>query len=323
MSAHGTFAGRALSVLAVLAWAASLGSVAQAQAPRVVVDARGRAVEIKDVSRIVTIGGAVSEIVFALGYGENVVGVDQTSTFPAAARNKPNVGYMRALSAEGVISLAPSLIIATEGSGPPDVIEVFANAAVPFLIVPEGYDEAAVLRKARMIAQAIGEERRGMELLAAITEDFTRVRTMRGRIERPRKATFVLAVGGGTPTVGGAGTSADGIFALSGIENAMKGVAGYKPAVAESSLAAAPDVIVTMLERSHGLGPEVLFALPAFAGTPAAREKRLVSIPSYALTFGPRAAHAARDLAAAVYPELQFPELARRAWTEDAGGEGP
>lgn len=309
--------------LASVAWGTCLAGIAHAQAPRVVIDARGRAVEIKDASRVVAIGGAVTEIVFALGHGGDVVGVDQTSTFPAAARKKPNVGYMRALSAEGVVSLAPSLVIATEGSGPPDVIDVLANAAVPFLMVPEGYDEGAVLRKVRLIAEAIGEERRGAEIAAELAEDFARVRAMRERIARPRKATFVLAIGGGTPTVGGAGTSADGIFALSGVVNAMKAVAGYRPAVAESSLAAAPDVVVTLLERNHGLSPDTMFALPAFAGTPAAREKRLVPIPSYALTFGPRAAHAARNLAAAVYPELQLPELAPRTWTKDAGGEGP
>lgn len=314
----------AMRAIATLAWAACTSGIAAAQSDRVVVDARGRVVEIRDTSRIITIGGAVTEIVFVLGHGDQVVGVDQTSTFPPAARKKPNVGYMRALSAEGVLSLAPSLVIATEGSGPPDVIEVLANAAIPFLIIPEGHDEGAVLRKIRLIAQAIGKEDRGAEIVGAIAGDFARVRKMRKRIERPRKATFVLAIGGGTPTVGGAGTSANGIFALSGIENAMKGVSGYKPAVAESSLAAAPEVIVTMLERNHGLEPDAMFALPAFSGTPAAREKRLVAIPSYALTFGPRAAHAARDLAAAVYPELRLPQLAPRAWTNNpVDGERP
>ncbi|MCC6948988.1 MAG: ABC transporter substrate-binding protein [Bradyrhizobiaceae bacterium] len=298
-------------------------SIAQAQSPRAIIDGRGRAVEIRDTSRIVTIGGAVTEIVFALGRGDNVVGVDLTSTFPSTAQKKPNIGYMRALSAEGVIALAPTLVLAVEGSGPPDVIEVLSNAAVPFVVVPEDHDEASVLRKVRFIAQALGEEERGAAMEKAIAEDFASIRAMRERIGKRRKATFVLAIGGGTPMVGGAGTSADGFFALSGVDNAMKSLPGYKPATAEASLAAAPDVVVTLLERNHDLSPDAMFALPAFAETPAARGKRLIPLPSYALAFGPRAAHAARDLAAAVYPDLALPDLPARPWTRDASAGKP
>lgn len=91
---------------------------------------------------------------------------------------------------------------------------------------------------------------------------------------------------------------------------------GFKPATPEATLAAAPQAVITMVERNHGLGPDLIFALPAFAGTPAAREKRLVSIPSYFLTFGPRTAHAAQKLAALIYPELSLPQLPPRPWTE-------
>jgi iron complex transport system substrate-binding protein len=306
-----------LAIPVFAAWLVCAGSGAYAQTARAVVDAEGRKIEIKDASRIVTIGAAVTEIVFALGRGDQVIGVDQTSTFPPAVRAKPNVGYMRALSAEGVISLAPSLIIATEGSGPPDVVETLSRASIPFILVPEGYDEAAVLRKVRFIAKALGEDAKGEAMAQAIAADFEAVRAQRAKIASPRKGIFVFAIGGGTPTVGGSKTSADGIFALSGIENAMRSISGYKPAVAEATLAAAPDVVVTMVERNHGLGPDEMFALPAFAGTPAAKDKRLIAISSYALTFGPRAAHAARNLAAAVYPELSLPALPPRPWTAE------
>lgn len=313
-----------LLVAAVLSvWLPCAADLAHAQAPRSVTDADGRKVEIEDASRIVTIGAAVTEIVFALGHGDRVIGVDQTSTFPPAVRAKPNVGYMRALSAEGVISLAPSLIIATEGSGPPDVVDILARASIPFVLVPEGYDEAAVLGKVRFIAKVLGEDAKGEAMAQVIAADFAAMRAQRQKIATPRKGVFVLAVGGGTPTVAGNKTGADGILALSGIENAMRGISGYKPAVAEATLAAAPDVVVTMIERNPGLGPDEMFALPAFAGTPAAKEKRLVSISSYALTFGPRAAHAAHKLAAAVYPELSLPPLQPRSWTGEGTAKKP
>jgi iron complex transport system substrate-binding protein len=95
----------------------------------------------------------------------------------------------------------------------------------------------------------------------------------------------------------------------------MKDISGFKPAVAESTIKAAPEAVVTMIERDHGLSTDAMFALPAFSSTPAAREKRLVAIPSYYLSFGPRTAHAAHKLAAAIYPELALPELPVRPWT--------
>lgn len=279
-----------------------------------ITDATGRKVEIGDTSRIVTIGAAVTEIVYALGFGDRVVAIDLTSTYPAAATEKPSIGYMRTLSPEGVMSLTPTLVLAIEGSGPPDAIAVLSAASVPFVIVPDTHDETGVLQKVRFIANALGVSDKGEAMTKVIAEDFAALAAMRARIAQRRNAVFVLAAGNGSPTVAGKGTSAEGILKLAGVDNAIKDVTGFKPASPEATLAAQPQVVITMLERNHGLGAETMFALPAFAGTPAAANKRLFSIPSYYLTFGPRAAHAARDLAASVYPELTFPQLPARPW---------
>lgn len=281
-----------------------------------ITDASGRKTEIADVSRIVTVGGAVTEIVYALGFGDRVVAVDITSSYPAEVKGKPSVGYMRALSPEGVLALSPKIVLAIEGSGPPDAVEVLSRASVPFVIVPEGYDEASVLKKIRFIAQALGVPEKGEAIAKQVAEDFAALSAMRAKIGARRNAVFVLAVGNGTPTVAGDRTSAEGVFELAGVDNAIKGMNGFKPATPEATLAAAPQAVITMIERNQGLGPDVMFALPAFSGTPAARERRLVSIPSYFLTFGPRTAHAAQKLAASIYPELSLPQLPPRPWTE-------
>jgi iron complex transport system substrate-binding protein len=305
---------RAVAAAALFFAASSHGANADAWTVK---DGAGRTHEIADVSRIVTIGGAVTEIVYALGFGDRVIAVDITSTYPAAAtKSKPSVGYMRALSPEGVLALAPKIILAIEGSGPKDAVEVLSRASVPFVVVPEGYDEASVLRKVRFVAQALGVPEKGEAMAKQIAEDFAAVTAMRAKITAHRSAVFVLAVGNGSPTIAGEHTSAEGIFKLAGVDNAIRGLHGYKPATPEATQAAQPQAVVTLFERNHGLGEDVMFALPAFAGTPAAREKRLISIPSYYLSFGPRAAHAAQKLAASVYPELALPQLPPRPWTE-------
>jgi iron complex transport system substrate-binding protein len=289
--------------------------------PHTVTDAAGRKVAIADSSRIVSIGGAVTEILYALGLEQRIVAVDQTGAFPPVAKAKPNVGYMRALSAEGVLSLAPTLILAIEGSGPPDVLDVLSKASVPLVLVPEARDPDSVARKIRFIAEAAGVAGQGEKVARTVLDDFAALADARDRIKRRRRALFVLAIGSGAPIVGGSDTSASAIFALAGADNALSSVKGFRPAADEAAFAANPDAVVIMAEREHALTADAVFSMPAFAGTAAAKARRLIVLPgSYLLNFGPRAAHAARDLSAALYPEFGIPPLPPRPWT--GPGEG-
>ncbi|MBN8997223.1 MAG: ABC transporter substrate-binding protein [Rhizobiales bacterium] len=284
--------------------------------PITIVDAAGRSVAIADTSRIVAIGGTVTEILYALGVEDRIVGVDQTSNYPEAAAAKPNVGYMRQLSPEGVLSLRPSLVVAIEDSGPKDTIDVLERASVPFILVPKAHDAAGVVKTIRFVAEAVGEKNKGEALAAAVGEDLATVEKMRDRITEKRKAVFILGMNGTSLMVAGSHTGAADIFALAGVDNALAAMEGYKPAGDEATLAAAPQALVMMSERTGGITDDAVFAAPALAATPAAKDRRLIRMSgTYLLNFGPRTAHAARDLAAAVYPDLKLPVLPARPWT--------
>jgi iron complex transport system substrate-binding protein len=181
--------------------------------------------------RIVSIGGAVTEILFALGLGDRVIAVDQTSTYPAAARVRPNVGYARPLTPEGVLSVGPDLILAIEGSGPPEALAVLKNAAVPVVMIPDGHDAAGVIRKVEAVAAAVGAGEAGARLAAALTADFAQVADGVALLPGRPRAAFVLSASGGTAVVGGAETSADAMLRLAGAQNALAAIRGYKPAV--------------------------------------------------------------------------------------------
>jgi len=287
-----------------------------AAAPRTVTDGAGRKVEIGDTSRIVSVGGAVTEILYALGAGDRIIAVDTTSTFPDAARAKQNVGYMRSLAPEGVLKTAPSLILAIEGSGPADAIEILEHASVPFVVVPEARDAEGVAKKIRFVADVVGLPEKGEALAKAVLADFSALQGALAGVKERRKATFVLSMGRGSPIVGGAHTSADALLKLADIGNAVADTNGFKPASDEALLAARPDAVIVMSERDHSMNAETVFAMPAFAHTPAAKTKTLLALPGlYLLGFGPRTAHAARDLAAAVYPEANIPPLPQHSWT--------
>lgn len=139
-----SFAPRSVAIAALCAFVAApaLGDAVTVR------DAAGRDVAITDTSRIVSIGGAVTEILYALGLDKRVIAVDTTSLYPPRAlAEKPNVGYMRQLSAEGVLGLGPSLVLASEGSGPKETIAVLEAARVPFVHVPEVFSGDGIMTR--------------------------------------------------------------------------------------------------------------------------------------------------------------------------------
>ncbi|WP_428031574.1 heme/hemin ABC transporter substrate-binding protein [Ancylobacter sp.] len=277
------------------------------------------ATDVPAPQRILAVGGAVTETLYALGLEDRVVAVDTSSTYPRRALGgKPNVGYIRALSPEGVLSVGPDLIIALDGAGPPDAVKVLRGAAIPFETLPEARDEAGVLGNIRRIAALAGVPARGEELAQAVSDDFKALAEIRTRITAPRSIVFVLSASGAAPVVAGAGTGAQAMFELAGISNAMAGLHGYKPAVGEAVLGADPYAIVLMKDQNHGVSDDAIKAMPAFAGAPAMAEGRFYRMDGgYLLSFGPRTPQAARDLAALVYPELRLPAMPAHAWTLD------
>lgn len=262
--------------------------------------------------RIVAVGGVVTEVIYALGLQDRIAGVDTTSQFPAEAlKEKANVGYVRALSAEGVLSLKPSAIIAIDGSGPPDAVALLKESGVRYVVIPDERTEAGVAAKIEAIGAAVGAAEPARRLAAQTTARFEELATLRNGIAKKRRALFVLSLQNGRALVGGRNSSADSIIELAGAVNVAAEIEGFKPMTDEAIIAAAPDVVVMMRHSStHNAPAEELFALPSFSQTPAAAKKALVRMDGlYLLGFGPRAPLAARDLMAAIYPEAQIPPL--------------
>jgi iron complex transport system substrate-binding protein len=262
--------------------------------------------------RIVAAGGVVTEILYALGAEDRVVGVDSTSLHPSAAlKEKPNVGYVRALSAEGVMSLKPSRVIAIESAGPPDVVRLLKEAGVLVTTIPEDLTEQGVAARIRAVGAAAGLAVKADALAEATAAQFTRLAELRKGVAQPKRVLFVLALREGRPMVGGRNSGADAIIRLAGGVNAADAVEGYKPMSDEAVISAAPDMILMMDRGAHAVSADDVFRVPSFSATPAAARRALVVMDGlYLLGFGPRTPQAARDLMAAVYPERAVPRLA-------------
>lgn len=256
-------------------------------------------------SRVISLGGSVTEIVVALGAADRLVARDSTSTFPHTVLALPDVGYLRALSPEGVLALNPTLILAEDDAGPLEAVDVLRAAGVPFVTMPDDPSPAGVAAKVTAVAAALDLQAEGAALSAQITADLAAVTADAATVPVPRRVLFILSAQDGRIMAGGDGTAAAGMIALAGGINAATGFDGYKQMTDEAVLAAAPDVIL-MMDRAggHAASNADLLALPALATSPAAMSGHVIRMDGLLLLgFGPRTAQAARSLRTALYPQ--------------------
>lgn len=279
-------------IAAALATAISFASAATAQA-----------------ERVVTIGGDITEIVYALGEGKRLVGADETSMYPVdETKALPKVGYMRNLAAEGILSLKPELIIATSLSGPPAVLEQLKDAKIKIVLVKSDESIAGVYAKVDAVAAALGVTPKAATLKASIEKRMTAVETALKNVDSTAKAMFLLAQGPGGAMAAGKGTAADSMIKLAHATNVAAGFDGYKPLTPESAVALAPDVIIVAEHAVAMLGGVNKLKLrPEIAITPAGKNNRIIVMDAQLLLgFGPRTPDAVATLARAVHPTVKI-----------------
>lgn len=258
-----------------------------------------------DNSRLVSIGGSLTEIIYALGEEGKLIARDSTATYPEAAVALPDVGYMRQLAPEGVLSVSPSALLVIEGSGPPEALDVLSHAGVDYQTVPEGFSHEGILVKVRAVGQALGVPDKAEVLAGEIDTALKAVEARTADIAERKRVLFILSAQGGKIQASGTDTAADGIIALAGAVNAIDEYSGYKALTEEAIIEAAPDVIL-MMDRGgdHSASDADLIANPAIALTEAGRNHAIVRLDgAYLLGFGPRTAEAVSDLVDALYGE--------------------
>jgi len=258
--------------------------------------------------RIVSIGGDVTEIVYALDQQGRLVGSDETSMYPAAANKLPKVGYLRNLSAEGILSLKPDLVIAAPHAGPAAVLEQLADGKIKVVSIPGPESIAGVMQKIDAVAAALGVPQKATTLKASVEKRMTAVETALKAIKTPTKAMFLLAQGPGGAMAAGKGTAANSMLELAHGTNVAAGFDGYKPLTPESAVALAPDVIVVAEHAVAMLGGlEELKARPEIAITPAGKNNRIIVMDAQLLLgFGPRTPDAVATLARAMHPDVKL-----------------
>ena len=290
--------------------------------PVTVTNANGQQVTVTDVSRIIALNGATAEIIWDLGLGQNLVGVDVTATYPPEIADVPKIGFGRQLSAEGIISLDPTVVIGDTTAGPPEVLDQMRQAGIPVVLYDQFTDLNAPYEKIDAIAAALGVTEAGEALKAEVQSEYdSAIALAESATSRPR-VLFLYIRGTSTLLIGGEGSGADTIIdAAGGIDAGTEaGVKGFAPITAEALVTAAPDVILVMDAGLQSVGGiDGLLQIPGIAETPAGQNRAILSFEDqYLLGLGPRLGDVLTDLIYGIHPELERPATPDAATPEAA-----
>lgn len=251
--------------------------------------------------RIITLGGPVTEVVYALGAGDQVIATDISSTWPAAVASLKKIGYQRTLSAENIIALQPTLILASAEAGPPAAIEQLRASGIRLEVIPSDHSLAGAKQKIDAVAkilrlnEAAKSLRDTIDHYAKVADSLQRLMAIRPSA----KILFIYARGAGALQASGTGTAADAMLSAAGLRNVVTEYNGYKPLTPEAIVAANPQVVLMTTSGLQSIGGKegLLKAAPAIAQSDAGRAGRVVAMDDELLLgFGPRSGHAILEL---------------------------
>lgn len=266
-------------------------------------------VTIEDGSRIVTADryGTLTETVFALGLGDNVVGRDIASDFPAAADIPVVTPGGQSLNTEAILDLAPTVILTDTSIGPRGVQDQLRDAGIPVVFFDPARTLDGVSEQIIAVAEALGVPQAGHDLAARTEAEIAAARDRVPETTEPLKVAFLYLRGPALTMMGGPGSGADSLInALGAIDagTAAGLTRKFAPITSEAMIAAAPDVFLMMTNGLESIGGvDGLAQIPGIAQTPAGENKRVVDMADgVLLSFGPNTGRVLAALAEALYP---------------------
>ena len=273
-------------------------------------------VTVTDVSRIIALNGATAEIIWDLGLGQNLAGVDVTATYPPEIADVPKIGFGRQLSAEGIISLDPTVVIGDTTAGPPEVLDQIRQAGIPVVLYDQFTDLNAPYEKIDAIAAALGVTEAGDALNAKVKSEYDSAIALAKTATSHPRVLFLYIRGTSTLLIGGEGSGADTIInAAGGIDAGTE--AGVKGFVADHGRG--PGHRGAGCDPGHDRRSAVdrrcrwTDAVPGVAETPAGRNGAILEFEDqYLLGLGPRLGEMLTDLTYALHPELERPAARRK-----------
>ncbi len=238
-----------------------------------------------DCNRIITVGGAVTETVFALGKGAHIVATDTTSYYPPEVNQLPKVGYQRALPLEGMLSFSPDCVLANREAGPEGMLEDLAKLGAAVHKIDAENSTEGVVSKINQIATLLQAETEAEALLNTLA-----VKRIEALPTSEKRALFLMSHGGAEAMMAGKNTAAMDMVKSANLAYVDVTFSGYKPTNPEALLSLNPDVIIVSDKTVEAMGgAAALAALPGIAQTTAGKQQAIYEVDTVAfLGFGPR-----------------------------------
>lgn len=244
--------------------------------------------------RIVSLGGGITEIIFALKQEKKLVGIDSSSIYPEATQYLPKVGYYRSIPVEGVVALNPSLILSSEMAGPKQSLDELAKLGIKIQTIPDRPSIESLYQRIQTIADALNMSEEGKHLIAQTKQSISAATAH----HNPKLDTIFLINRTGSLMAAGNETSADEMMKLAGVNNIFAHQKGFKPLSAESLASAKPElIIITEFSAKNSGDIDKLKSLPALMDSPAVKHNRILVLDDLlAMTLGPRTDEAIRQI---------------------------
>lgn len=228
--------------------------------------------------RIVSLNGSLTEIVDALGLGANLVAVDVTSDYPSYVKEIPKVSKNRSITAEGIASFRPDIVLGFEGEVSAAILAQFKTLNIPCVLFKQEFTEAGLTGLIRKVGQSLQVSAKGNQVAEQLSKDL-KAAIAKAKSSKATKMMFVYARGAGAMSVSGSGTAVDAVIKLAGAQNVMKGFTGYKTYNTEALVQANPEVILLFDFGMSSLGgKEAILKLPGVNLTTAGKNKRVIAM---------------------------------------------
>lgn len=244
--------------------------------------------------KIVSLNGAVTEIVSALGHEKEIVGVDVTSTYPESLKaTAKDLGHVRSISIENIMALQPTLILATDKDVSPELLEKLKKSGVKTEVLAQEFTADGSKKLIADVAKILNNDT-SKTLQDKIDADLKNVKP----IATAPKVLFIYARGANMMMVAGTGTPVDRIISLAGGKNAISEFEDFKPLTPEALIKGNPDVILLFDSGIGSLGgPQGVLKIPGVDKTNAGKNKKIIAMDGALLSgFGPRLGEGAAKL---------------------------
>ena len=264
----------------------------------------------KSDAKIIALNGTITELLYEMNLGNNIIGVDRTSTFPEATQSITNLGHITQLNAEAILALQPTIVLVDKKNESNEILEQIKTAGVQVEAIDIPYTLEGSIMATQQLNSLLSIETSTSALQEKITRNKAKIQAITATSEKQPKVLFIYARGAQTLMVAGDNTFASAMIKIAGGTPAITEFESFKPLTPEALLANQPEVILLFdsgleslaNEEEQKTAIEGLLAIPGMDKTPAGKQKRIIAMDgAYLSGFGPRASDAALELAQKIH----------------------